>query len=277
MLLHKLRETIDFIRNQSSLRPRVGITLGSGLSSFAESVQVECEIPYSEIPNFAPPTVDGHPGKLILGKIDKTPVVVLQGRIHYYEGHSMEQVVFPTRVIAQMGIETLILTNAAGGIDPNMKPGDFMVISDHINLTGSNPLIGPNIQELGLRFPDMSEPYDKELNRKLCQLLTQLKVRHSTGVYCGVSGPTYETAAEVRYLRTIGGHAVGMSTVPETIAAKHMGLRVCGISCITNLATGLTQGKVTHDEVKDTAKLVEETFSHFLKLFVASELEISSL
>jgi len=269
MLLDRLKESIDYIRCKSQIKPRIGLTLGSGLASFAENVVVDSTIPYAEIPSFTPPTVDGHPGRLILGSIGDVPVAVLQGRIHYYEGHSMDHVVYPTRVLAQLGIESLILTNAAGGISPNMKPGDFMIISDHINLTGNNPLIGPNIQELGLRFPDMSEPYDKSLSGRLSELLKQRNIRHSLGVYCGVSGPTYETAAEVRYLQTVGGHAVGMSTVPETIAAKHMGLRVCGISCITNLATGLTANKVTHEEVKDVAKKVEFQFSNFLTAFIS--------
>ena len=268
-MLNLIKEAIDYVRKLSSIKPQVGLTLGSGLSQFAEEIEVDCSIPYADIPHFAPPSIDGHPGKLVLGKVKDVPIVVLQGRIHYYEGYSMEQVVFPTRVVAQLGIETLILTNAAGGIEPNMRPGDFMIITDHINLTGNNPLIGPNIQELGLRFPDMSEAYDKELNDKLSQILTQHKVRHFKGVYCGVSGPTYETAAEVRFLQTIGGSAVGMSTVPETIAAKHMGLRVCGISCITNLATGIVGGKLTHDEVKETAKNVETTFINFLKEFIS--------
>ncbi|MCB0355646.1 MAG: purine-nucleoside phosphorylase [Bdellovibrionales bacterium] len=268
MILENIKESIEYIGEQSSIKPKIGLTLGSGLASFADEIDIDCRIPYSEIPNFVPPTVDGHPGQLVLGHINSVPIVVLQGRIHYYEGHSMEQVVFPTRVIAQICIETLVLTNAAGGIDPQMQPGDFMIISDHINLTGNNPLIGPNIHELGLRFPDMSEAYDVELNKKLSKLLSARKVRHSFGVYCGVSGPTYETAAEVRFLQKIGGSAVGMSTVPETIAAKHMGLRVCGISCITNLATGISKGKVTHEEVKETAKKVEVEFIHFLKEFL---------
>lgn len=268
MLLSRIKDAIDYIRLQTQLKPKIGITLGSGLSRFADEIDIECSIPYTDIPHFVPPSIDGHPGQLVLGKIGDTPVVVLQGRVHFYEGHSMNQVVFPTRVLAQMGIETLILTNAAGGIDPQMRAGDFMIITDHINLTGNNPLIGPNIQELGLRFPDMSEAYDRELNGKLTRLLTQLKIRHFMGVYCGVSGPTYETSAEVQFLQKIGGSAVGMSTVPETIAAKHMGLRVCGISCITNLATGISTGKVTHEEVKETAKKVQETFIHFLKEFV---------
>lgn len=268
LLLENLKESVEYIRKKCSIKPRVGITLGSGLASFVDVVDIECKIPYSEIPHFSPSTVEGHPGNLILGQIENVPVVILQGRIHYYEGHSMEQVVYPTRVLAQLGIEKLILTNAAGGLDPNMTPGDFMVIEDHINLTGDNPLRGPNVAELGLRFPDMSEPYDRQMISMLKEILDAHKVQYSTGVYCGVSGPTYETAAEVRYLSKIGGHAVGMSTVPETIAARHLGLSVCGISCITNNATGITDKEVTHDEVKEVAAKVEKNFADFLHKFV---------
>jgi purine-nucleoside phosphorylase len=268
-ILEQLKESINYIREHSKLRPRVGITLGSGLSSFVNAVQVEATIPFKNIPHFTSSTVDGHPGNLILGHIDKTPVVILQGRIHFYEGNSMDQVVYPTRVVAQLGIEKLILTNAAGGLDPNMQAGDFMLISDHINLTGTNPLIGPNVTALGLRFPDMSEAYDRALLEKAGLILKKNGVRHSVGVYCGVTGPTYETAAEVRYMYNIGGHAVGMSTVPETIAAKHMGLRVCGISCISNMATGLSSGAITHEEVKETAAKVEKQFTTFLTEFVS--------
>lgn len=267
-LLENLKESVDYIRARSKLIPRVGITLGSGLSGFAKEVQVETAIPYKEIPHFSPPSVEGHPGQMLLGHVGQVPVVILQGRIHYYEGHSMEQVVYPTRLIAQLGIQRLILTNAAGGLDPRMAPGDFMLIQDHINLTGNNPLIGPNIAKLGLRFPDMTEAYDREMLKMAEKIMQKQGLRYFVGVYCGVSGPTYETAAEVRFLQTIGGHAVGMSTVPETIAAKHMGLSVCGISCISNLATGISQNPITHDEVKETANKVEKQFSAFLKEFV---------
>ena len=268
-LLEQLKESIQCIRDKSKLRPRVGLTLGSGLSGFVNNIDVETIIPYKDIPHFSPSSVDGHPGNLILGHAAQTPIVVLQGRIHFYEGHSMDRVVYPTRVLAQLGIEKLILTNAAGGLDPKMKSGDFMVITDHINLTGTNPLIGPNISALGLRFPDMTEAYDKELSQLALSVLSKHKIRHSSGVYCGVSGPTYETAAEVRYLSSIGGHAVGMSTVPETIAAKHMGLRVCGISCISNMATGLSSTAITHEEVKETAARVESDFVKFLTEFIS--------
>jgi purine-nucleoside phosphorylase len=268
-LIQQLKESIQYIRDFSRVRPRVAITLGSGLSHFVNSVQVETTIAYSDIPHFAPSTVEGHPGNLILGHVGEVPVVVLQGRIHYYEGHSMERVVYPTRVVAQLGTQKLILTNAAGGLDTNMRPGDFMILKDHINLMGDNPLIGPNISTLGLRFPDMSEAYDRHMIETLQGILTRRGVRHSVGVYCGVSGPTYETAAEVRYLKIIGGHAVGMSTVPETIAAKHMGLRVCGVSCISNLACGLTDQEITHEEVKATGKMVEKQFADFLVEFIS--------
>jgi purine-nucleoside phosphorylase len=268
-LLDQLKESIQYIRGISKLRPRVGITLGSGLSGFVKAVEIEATIPYRNIPHFSPSSVVGHPGNLILGHIEKVPVVVLQGRIHFYEGHPMDRVVYPTRVVAQLGIEKLILTNAAGGLDPNMKPGDFMVIKDHINLTGTNPLIGPNISALGLRFPDMTSAYDSEMIEQATAILHRRKIRHSVGVYCGVTGPTYETAAEVRHLQAIGGQSVGMSTVPENIAAKHMGLRVFGVSCISNLATGLSSGAITHDEVQETASRVEKEFVDFLAEFSA--------
>lgn len=267
-LLQNLKESVDFIRTLTKVKPRVGITLGSGLAGFAKDVKTEAVIHYKDIPHFSPPSVEGHPGQMILGHVGDVPVVVLQGRIHYYEGHSMEQVVYPTRVLAQLGIQKLILTNAAGGLSEFMKPGDFMLVRDHINLTGNNPLIGPNIVELGLRFPDMTQAYDPTMLELAEVTMKKNNIRHTVGVYCGVSGPTYETAAEVRFLQVIGGQAVGMSTVPETIAAKHMGLSVCGLSCISNLATGISKTPITHDEVKETTKKVEEQFSLFLREFI---------
>jgi len=269
-MFQKLKASVAHIKSVCDLKPRVGITLGSGLSDFADAIKVEAKIPYGDIPNFAPTSIQGHPGQLIIGHIGDTPVAALQGRLHYYEGLKMEEVVYPTRVLAQLGIETLVLTNASGGLHPEMKPGDFMIIDDHINLTGTNPLIGPNIAELGLRFPDMSEPYDRALNKKLSAIMDKNNVPYSTGVYCGVSGPTYETASEVKFLQHIGGHAVGMSTVPETIAAKHMGLRVCGLSCITNKATGLSKEILTHDDVKEVAARVQSQFSKVLTEFIAA-------
>jgi purine-nucleoside phosphorylase len=270
MIQETLEESAAFIRSRSTLKPRIGVILGSGLGAFVDKVSVETTIPYDEIPGFIAPTVKGHGGRLILGKIDSVPVAVLQGRVHYYEGHSMTSVVHPTRTIAMLGIECLVLTNSAGGLDPQMQPGDFMIIDDHINLMGDNPLKGPNLSELGPRFPDMTEAYDRKLNDKLAQVLSQHGIRFSRGIYCGVSGPTYETPAEVRYLQLIGGRAVGMSTVPEAIAANHLGLRVCALSCITNPAAGISKSKLSHDEVTETAKMVENKFTNFMKDFIAS-------
>lgn len=269
MVLNKLQETVSYIRTKTSAKPKIGVVLGSGLGAFVKDVEIECTLPYKEIPHFSPPTVEGHSGNLIFGKIGSQSIVILQGRNHYYEGHSMESVVFPTRTLAMLGIETLILTNSAGGFGEKMQPGDFMIIEDHINLMGTNPLMGPNIKELGPRFPDMSEAYDKRLISVMENILMKQGSRFHKGVYCGVSGPTYETPAEVRYLKLIGGTAVGMSTVPETIAANHLGLRVAALSCITNLAAGVSAQKLSHDEVTETATRVESQFTAFLKEFIS--------
>lgn len=264
----KLTEALDFIQKKGSFKPQVGITLGSGLSSFAQKVTVEQAIAYNEIPHFSPPTVEGHPGQLILGHVDKIPVAVLQGRIHYYEGHDLETVVFPTRLLALLGIHTLILTNAAGGIDPRLTPGSFMVIKDHINLTGVNPLRGPNNKKWGPRFPDMSHTYTPQLRQQLARIMKEKNMNFIEGVYCGVSGPTYETPAEIQFFNTIGGHAVGMSTVPEAIVARHMGLKIAGISCVTNPAAGVSDQELTHQEVTEVAKRVEQQFCDLLFEFV---------
>jgi purine-nucleoside phosphorylase len=247
----------------------MGIILGSGLGAFVDSIEIEASIPYDEIPSFVAPTVDGHQGRLILGHCKGVPIAALQGRVHYYEGHSMWTVVYPTRTIAMLGIEILMLTNSAGGLDPKMQPGDFMIIDDHVNLMGDNPLKGPNIAQLGPRFPDMSEAYDRKLSDRMQEILAAKGIRHARGIYCGVSGPTYETPAEVRYLQAIGGMAVGMSTVPESIAANHLGLRVCALSCITNLASGLSKTRLSHVEVTQTARQVESKFCDFLNDFIS--------
>ncbi len=270
MIQENLEETVDHIRQHSKLKPRVGIILGSGLGAFVKHMKVEASLPYDEIPFFAPPTVDGHKGKLLLGHCKEVPIAVLQGRIHFYEGHKMSTVVYPTRTLAMLGIETLLLTNSAGGLDPKMNPGDFMLIDDHINLMGDNPLKGPNADQLGPRFPDMSEPYDLKLTSKMEDILKTLKYSYWRGTYCGVSGPTYETPAEVRYLQMMGGKAVGMSTVPESIAANHLGLRVCALSCITNPAAGISKNKLSHAEVTQTAHAVEDKFCEFLVEFIGS-------
>ena len=272
-IVESLEASVAYIRSvcpPTKLKPRVAIVLGSGLGSFVNNVEVEAAIPYTEIPGFIPPSVDGHKGRLILGHVKGVPTAVLQGRIHFYEGHSMTTVAHPVRTAALLGCEIVMLTNSAGGLDSSMRPGDFMVIDDHINLMGDNPLKGPNIEEFGPRFPDMTEAYDRKLSAKMDEILKKMETKFFRGVYCGVSGPTYETPAEVRYLQQLGGKAVGMSTVPETIAANHLGLRVCALSCITNLAAGLSQNKLSHEEVTETARAVESKFGQFLVEFISS-------
>lgn len=267
-MVKKIEEAADYIRSRARTKPKFGVILGSGLGGFANELQIEAKIPFADIPYFEKTNVEGHSGFLVVGKLGDVPVVSMQGRIHYYEGHSMEAVVLPTRVMALLGIDTLMITNSAGSLDLKMRPGDVMILKDHINLMGINPLMGENLKNLGPRFPDMTEAYDKTLIQMMEKELSKVSLKYFTGVYCGVSGPTYETPAEVRYLQAIGGQAVGMSTVPESIAANHLGLRVCALSCITNLAAGLSDQKLSHDEVTRTAKQVESKFIAFLKGFI---------
>lgn len=268
MVIQKLTETVNFLKSKVRTKPRIGVILGSGLGHFVQHLQIEAAFPFGSIPNFIPPTVEGHSGNLIFGKIDDVELVILQGRLHYYEGHSMETVVFPARVIALLGIEILIITNSAGGYGDGMNPGDFMIIEDHINFMGNNPLMGPNIKELGPRFPDMTDVYDPELITIAERIFRSQKTFFHKGIYVGVTGPTYETRSEIKMFKAIGGKAVGMSTVPEVIACNHLGLRIAAISCITNLAAGISQNKLTHAEVTETAKKVEQKFCSFLKEFV---------
>lgn len=267
-IITKLTETASYIKSKTSIKPRIGIILGSGLGHFVQEVQVETAIPFHEIPHFIPPTVEGHSGNLIIGKIDNVDVVILQGRLHYYEGHSMDIVTYPARTMAALGIEIMMVTNSAGGYGDGMKAGDFMIIEDHINMMGTNPLMGPNIKELGPRFPDMTHAYDPELIQLSEKIFRSQKVFFHKGIYIGVTGPTYETPAEIRMFKGMGGKAVGMSTVPEVIAVNHMGLRVAAVSCITNLAAGISQTKLNHEEVTTVAKQVEKQFCAFLKEFV---------
>ncbi len=270
MLIENLNQTVSYLQSKTKIKPTVGIILGSGLGSFVSQIQVDATVSYKEIPHFSEPSIEGHSGKMIFGTVGKTPVVCLQGRIHFYEGHTMQVVVYPMRTLARLGIHTLFVTNAAGGLDPAMEPGDFMIINDHINLMGTNPLMGPNEKQLGPRFPDMTEAYSLSLQEKLAKVLTVHKVRFHKGIYCALTGPTYETPAEVRHLRMIGGSAVGMSTVPEVIVANHMGVKVCGVSCITNKAAGISPQKLSHAEVTETANKVEAQFTSFVKDFIAS-------
>jgi len=235
--------------------PEVGIVLGSGMGALAEIATESVTIPYSEIPNFHGTSIEGYSGQMTIGKIDGVPTVFLKGRFHRYEGYSMDEVVFPTRVISALGIHTLILTNASGGVNTRFRPGDIMLIEDHINLMGDNPLMGPNIAELGPRFPDLTEAWSQLCLEVVEEVAKDLEIATTRGVYAGVLGPTYETPAEVRMLRTLGVDAVGMSTVPEAIAANHLGVRVLGVSCITNLAAGLSGRKLTHNEVIQNSRL----------------------
>ncbi len=267
MIDKKLEETLNFLNKRASLKPTLGIILGSGLSSFAKSVTAVAEVPFKDIPHFAPSGVEGHPGKLVLGTLEGVQVAVMQGRLHAYEGHSFEQVMYPARTMFALGVKTLMVTNAAGGLKAAMKPGDFMVINDHINLTGDNPLKGPN-WSYGPRFVDMTAPYDPELSKILKQSLKKEKARVREGVYVAVMGPTYETAAEIKFFAKIGGDAVGMSTLAEVVAARHAGVKVVGLSCITNLGTGLSKVKLSHEEVKDVAERVEVPFTAAMMSFV---------
>jgi len=263
-MYQKLIAAMDFLRPQISQIPKIGLVLGSGLGHFVDHLQEQIIIPYANIPHFRPTSVEGHTGRLIIGKANGVWIAVLQGRLHVYEGHEMEDIVFPVRVLATLGIETLILTNAAGGINLQFNQGDLVLIKDHINLMGRNPLVGPNISELGPRFPDMTEAYDMELLNKFSQSADEQKINLKKGVYCSVLGPTYETPAEVRMIRVMGGDMVGMSTVPESIAANHLGLKVCGISCITNMAAGIGNDKLNHEEVGREAKRMLGAFSQLL-------------
>jgi len=251
----------EFIRARTEEQPRIGLILGSGLNPLAEAVEAEATIPYGDIPNFPTPSVEGHRGRLILGRLEGIPVLVMQGRVHFYEGYPIQQVVFPVRVMQVLGVGTLIVTNAAGGLNPAFRPGDLMLIADHINLmgmTGNNPLFGPNDPSLGPRFPDMSRAYDPELRRIARRVAQEHDLPLHEGVYAGLSGPSFETPAEIRFLRLIGADAVGMSTTPEVTVARHGGLRVLGVSGISNVAqtTPDPSQETTHEEVLEAGRLI---------------------
>lgn len=267
-LLEKLDATVATIRARTALMPEVGIILGSGLGGFAEGLEDAVTIPYAELPDFPTSSVPGHPGRLVIGRLGQTVVVAMQGRVHFYEGYSPWEVAFPARVLCRLGIRALVVTNAAGGIRSDLAPGDLMRITDHLNLSGMNPLAGPNEEALGPRFPDMSAAYDLRLGNLLDEAAAQVGTPLKAGVYCYLSGPTYETPAEIRMLRVLGGDAVGMSTVPEVIAARHMGVPVVGISCITNFAAGIGDKPLSHEEVALVAEQVRDRFSALLGLFL---------
>lgn len=251
-------------------KPLLGVILGSGLGAFADSLEKPVIIDYRDLPDFPISSVSGHAGRLVLGYRGTVPIVAMQGRVHAYEGYTAWQVAYPARVLGRLGIKHLTVTNAAGGINLGFKVGDLMAITDHLNMSGLNPLIGPNVEALGPRFPDMSHAYDPKALDVLRRVATTEGVNLREGVYVSLSGPSYETPAEIRMLRTLGGDAVGMSTVPEVIVASHMGVKVTGISCITNLAAGISQQKLSHEEVSETANLVKGTFTTLLGRFLDS-------
>lgn len=246
----------------------VAIVLGSGLGAFGDALADARSLPFSELPGFPPATVQGHKGRLVFGTLEGVPVLALQGRLHGYEGHDAATVAFPARVFGVLGARALVVTNAAGGTNPKFAPGDLMRITDHINLTGKNPLVGPNEDALGPRFPDVSRAYDPRLAAALDEAALAAGVQLQSGVYVQMTGPSYETPAEIRMASIIGGDAVGMSTVPEVIAAAHQGVPVCGISCITNLAAGIARHQLTHGEVVEVAKQVEGKFLALLRALV---------
>lgn len=259
-LYSKLNEALDFIKSKSKYNPSIGLVLGSGLGSLAEQIEDPEYYLYSEIPHFPVSTVEGHKGRLVIGKLQGKEVIAMEGRFHYYEGYDMSEVTFPIRVMKLIGIEYLIVTNAAGAVNTDFKPGDLMLITDHINFSGINPLRGKNLDSFGARFPDMSEPYNKELINKVKSIASSINIPLREGVYLMMSGPTYETPSEVKMIRTLGGDAVGMSTVPEVIIANHSKIEVIGISCMTNMAAGILNKPLSHEEVIETSSKVKKDF-----------------
>ena len=269
----KLQNCYECVRKKTDFVPKVAIVLGSGLGDYAEQIRVVTEIPYAEIEGFPVSTVPGHAGKFIFGYLDEIPVVCMKGRVHYYEGYDVTDVVLPTRLMKLLGAKILFLTNAAGGVNTSFHAGDLMLIRDHISVFAPNPLIGQNFDELGVRFPDMTQVYDRNLQEILKKTAAEQKIALQEGVYAQLTGPSYETPAEVELLRRLGADAVGMSTAVEAVAANHMGMRICGISCISNLAAGMTKQPLSHEEVQAAAdsaapkfqKLVTESIQAFYR------------
>jgi purine-nucleoside phosphorylase len=257
--LEQIDQAAEAIRKRTRYQPRVGLILGSGLNSLAEAVNEPVLIPYGEIPNWPVSTVHGHAGRLVIGELERQTVLVMQGRVHYYEGYSMSQVTLPVRAMLRLGLEMMFVTNAAGGVNPDFVPGDVMLITDHLNLigmTGANPLMGPNIDELGPRFPDMSQPYDRKLMPIARQVAADENILLREGVYCALSGPSFEGPADLRFLRMAGADAVGMSTVPEVLVARHGGMRVLGLSGISNKANLDGSTVTTHEEVIEAGTVI---------------------
>jgi purine-nucleoside phosphorylase len=264
-----IEKAASYLRDKISTPPRIGLILGSGLGVLADEIEEAVKIPYEQIPGFPVSTVEGHAGQLVYGRLEGAMVVAMQGRFHYYEGYRMDQVTFPVRVMKALGVKELIVTNAAGGVNERFQPGDLMIITDHINNMGNNPLIGPNDPELGVRFPDMTEAYSKRLRNIAKEVAANLGIPIQEGVYVANTGPSYETPAEIRMIRAFGGDAVGMSTVPEVIVARHAQIEVLGISCISNMAAGILDQPLTHDEVMETTERVKANFLRLVKGIIA--------
>lgn len=263
-----IHDVQTYIAKQTTARPEIGLILGSGLGVLADEITDAVYIPYGDIPHFPISTVEGHKGQLVIGQLHGKTVVAMQGRFHYYEGYGLDAVTFPVHVMKAIGVTSIIVTNAAGGVNESYEAGDLMLISDHLNLTGRHPLIGPNDEAIGVRFPDMSAAYCPQLRTLARQVAERHGITLQEGVYAGMLGPSYETPAEIRMIRILGGDAVGMSTVPEVIVARHIGLRVLGISCISNMAAGILPQPLSHDEVMETAEKVKHTFLTLVKEIV---------
>lgn len=260
----KLMRCYECYKKKIDFEPKAAVVLGSGLGNYARTVDIKAELPYNEIEGFPVSTVPGHVGRFIFGYIDTIPVVLMQGRVHYYEGYPITDVVLPTRLMKMMGAEILFLTNASGGIDPQFHAGSLMLIKDHISSFAPNPLIGPNIDELGTRFPDMSHVYDEDLQKDIRSAAEENGIELFEGVYAQLTGPSFETPAEIQMLHKLGVSAVGMSTVVEAIAANHMGMKICGVSCVSNLAAGMNSAPLTHEEVQEAANAVAPKFEKLL-------------
>jgi purine-nucleoside phosphorylase len=268
-LYDRAQRAAEQIRSNANAEPSVAIVLGSGLGAFADELTESTSLAYKDIAGFAQATVEGHAGRLVIGKAGEVPIAAMQGRFHFYEGYSLEDVTFPIRVLKSLGVRTLILTNAAGSLNTEFTPGSLMVISDHINLMGVNPLIGRNDERFGPRFPDLTSTYDPDLQNIVIEEARAMKIDMRRGVYAALTGPSYETPAEIHMVRTLGADAVGMSTVPEAIVARHMDMRVIGISCITNLAAGVSDRPVDHSQVIATGESVREQFTELLRRVIA--------
>jgi purine-nucleoside phosphorylase len=272
MIMHKtadIKEAVSYIQTLTNKKPTIGIILGSGLGPFADTLQNAVHIPYDNIPHFTKSAAVGHANELVIGDVGGKTIVAMKGRFHYYEGCTLDQVTFPVRVMKMLGIEKLIITNACGAINTDFAPGDLMLITDHINLTGNNPLLGPNNAELGVRFLDLSDTYSKKLRKTVLDIADDLNITLRQGVYAWWSGPMYETPAEIRMMRTMGADAVGMSTVPEAIIACHSGIETIGISCLTNMACGILDQPLGHEEVIETAERVKTTFLNLVTEIIA--------